>query len=308
MNSRSSKRGFVAEIQRIGITSLMPLKQTQFLTLDFLADHSPQPAAYIDLGSGPTVLMLHGFMGSSTCWLPLIDRLQSHVRSVALDLMGFGDSTKPAIQYDVAKEVAFVRQFIQALNLAPCYLLGHSFGGWVSSAYALAYPNALKGLILAAPAGIRDDSFCGRYDHLRPLLWQTPMVDWALTLAKPIARLAGQQEAIDQIAWIRGELHAQPAARSFLVDRMRPEDAIDTVEQEIHRLRVPTLVITGDRDETIPLWHSQTYAREIPTATLAVIPDAAHSLPRDHAEALAKLVLPFVLNPVPIDSPYLYNH
>jgi pimeloyl-ACP methyl ester carboxylesterase len=286
----------------------MTLKQTQLLTLDFLPDCAPQPAAYLDRGTGPTVLMLHGFMGSATCWLPLIDRLESQVRCVALDLMGFGDSTKPAIQYDVAKEVAFVRQFIRAQNLEPCYLLGHSFGGWVSSAYALAYPNAVKGLMLAAPAGIRDDSFCGRYDHLRPLLWQTPLVDWALTLAKPIAHFTGHQETINKIAWIRGELNAQPAARSFLVDRMRPEDAIDTVEQEIHHLRVPTLVITGDRDETIPLWHSETYAREIPTATLAIIPDADHSLPCDHAEQLADLVLPFVCNPVPIDSPYLYNY
>lgn len=286
----------------------MTLKQTQLLTLDFLADQSPQPAAYIDRGTGPTVLMLHGFMGSATCWLPLIDRLQSQVRCVALDLMGFGESAKPRIRYDVAKEVAFVRQFIQTLNLEPCYLLGHSFGGWVSAAYALAYPDAVPGLVLAAPAGIRDDSFCGRYDHLRPLLWQTPLVDWALTLAQPIARLTGHQDTINQIAWIRGELTAQPAARSFLVDRMRPEDAIDTVEQEIHRLRVPTLVITGDRDETIPLWHCQTYAREIPNATLAIIPDADHSLPRDHAEQLAELVLPFVLKPVSIDPSYLYNH
>jgi pimeloyl-ACP methyl ester carboxylesterase len=286
----------------------MTLKQTQLLTLDFLPDHAPQPAAYLDRGAGPTVLMLHGFMGSASCWLPLIDRLQSHVRCVALDLMGFGDSTKPAIRYDVAREVAFVRQFIRALNLEPCYLLGYSFGGWVSSAYALAYPDAVTGLMLAAPAGIRDDSFCGRYDYLRPLLWQTPLVDWALTLVKPIAHFTGHQEAIHKIAWIRGELNAQPAARSFLVDRMRPEDAIDTVEKEIHQLRVPTLVITGDRDETIPLWHSETYAREIPTATLVIIPDADHSLPRDYADRLADLILPFVCNPVPLDSAYLYNH
>ncbi len=238
--------------------------------------------------------MLHGFLGDATNWLPLMERLAPHVRCIGLDLLGFGDSAKPPIRYDIAQEVAFVHQVLAGLNIESCYILGHSFGGWVGAAYALAYPNAVKGLLLAAPAGIRDDSFCGRYDHLRPLLWRTPVVDWALALATPIAALVGQRPAVEQIAWFRRELMAQPAACSFLLDRLRPEDAIDTVEKEIHRLQVPTLVITGDRDETIPLWHSQTYADEIPDAKLAIIPGADHALPQKYAAELASFILPFL--------------
>ncbi len=89
---------------------------------------------------------------------------------------------------------------------------------------------------------------------------------------------------------------SQPVARSFLMSRMRPEDAVDTVEKDIHKLRVPTLVITGDADETIPLWHSQTYADEIPGAKLAIIPDATHGLPQTQAIALANLIWQFLGN------------
>ena len=191
------------------------------------------------------------------------------------------------IRYDIAKEVAFLRQVVEALQLDSFYLLGHSFGGWVSAAYALNYPDAVKGLILAAPAGIRDDSFSGRYDHLRPILWETPAIDWTLNLINPIAQLIGQEKTIAQITWMRRELMTQPAARSFLVDRLKPEDAIDTVEKDIHRLTVPTLVITGDRDETIPVWHSETYAKEIPNAELVILPNADHSLPQKHTTELA---------------------
>ncbi|MBW4521703.1 MAG: alpha/beta hydrolase [Scytolyngbya sp. HA4215-MV1] len=249
------------------------------------------PAAYLELGKGPKLLMLHGFMGDATCWQPLMTRLRAHYHCVSLDLMGFGESAKPKIRYDVAKEVSFVRQVVEKLALDPCYILGHSFGGWVASAYALQYPSAVQGLILAAAAGIRDDSFCGRYDHLRPLLWTTPLVDWLLAILKPIAAIAGQQATLSQLHWFRRELMVQPAPRSFLLDRLRPEDAVDTVEKEIHRLRVPTLVITGDRDETIPLWHSQTYAREIPGAQLVTIPEADHALPQHYADELAALIL-----------------
>ncbi|PSB05660.1 alpha/beta hydrolase, partial [filamentous cyanobacterium CCP2] len=89
-------------------------------------------------------------------------------------------------------------------------------------------------------------------------------------------------------------LNTQPAPRSFLLDRMRPEDAIDTVEKEIDQLQVPTLVITGDTDETIPLWHSQTYAEKIPNAQMVILPEADHSLPQHYAPQLAEHITPFL--------------
>lgn len=252
-------------------------------------------AAYLEAGQGsPTLLMLHGFMGSALNWKPLMDQLSHHYHCVGLDLLGFGESSKPQIRYDVAHEVGFLRRVVEMLNLEPCYLVGHSFGAWVAAAYALKYPQALRGLILVGPAGIRDDSFCGRYDHLRPLLWNTPVVDWVLGLVRPVAAIVGHTPTLKQIHWFRQELMAQPAARSFLMHRLRPEDAVDTVEKEIHQLSLPTLVIAGERDETIPLWHSETYAREIANAKLVIIPNASHALPQDHAPDLAKLILEFL--------------
>jgi pimeloyl-ACP methyl ester carboxylesterase len=265
-------------------------------TVSTFVNNSNQTATYLDIGCGQPLLMLHGFLGEKTCWLPLIELLQSQFRCISLDMLGFGESSKPEICYDVAVEVAFVRQVVEALNIDPCGMIGHSFGGWVASAYALKYTNSVNSLVLAAPAGIRDDSFCGQYDALRPLLWQTSIVDWALQLGKPFASLAGKSAQLQQIALWRRELMSQPVARSFLMSRMRPEDAIDTVEKDIHKLQVPTLVITGDSDETIPLWHSQTYANEIPGAELAIIPNAHHGLPQSQSEMMAKLILQFLEN------------
>lgn len=257
--------------------------------------NQPLTAVYRQMGDrGPVILMLHGFLGSSACWLPLMEQLSPYYRCIGLDLLGFGHSAKPRIRYDVATEVAFVRQFVQALNLEPCYLLGHSFGGWVSSAYAIQYPQAVQGLILAAAAGIRDDSFCGRYTHLRPLLWMNPIVDWALTLADPIAHLLGQGAALHQLQWFRRELKGNPAARSFLLDRIRPEDAIDTVEHDLHRLPHPALVIIGDQDDTIPRWHAEEFAQGIPNARLTLLPGATHALPQQHAAELTSLILAFL--------------
>jgi len=238
--------------------------------------------------------MLHGFMGTGLCWAPLSQHLKSQFRCISVDLLGFGQSSQPAIRYSIAVEVAFVRQLIAQLGLGSCFLLGHSFGGWVAAAYALEYPQSVAGLILAAPAGIRDDSFCDRYQVLRPLLWPSPLLDWGLRLALPLSALVGQRAALERIYGYRCALREQPVARAFISDRLRPEDAVDTVEKDLHRLRLPTLVISGDRDQTIPLWHSQTYAREIPGAQLAVIPEADHSLPQTYAAEMAALMVPFM--------------
>ena len=263
-------------------------------TLSTFVNSISQKATYLDIGSGQPLLMLHGFFGEKTCWLPLIELLQSQFRCISLDMLGFGESSKPEICYDVALEVAFVRQVVEQLNIDPCCMIGHSFGGWVASAYALKYTNSVSSLVLAAPAGIRDDSFCGQYDALRPLLWKTPIVDLALQLAKPFANLAGKSNELQQISGWRRELMSQPVARSFLMSRMRPEVAIDTVEKDLHKLEIPTLVITGDSDETIPLWHCQTYANQIPKAQLAIIPNATHGLPQTQAEMMANLICQFL--------------
>jgi len=80
------------------------------------------------------------------------------------------------------------------------------------------------------------------------------------------------------------------------MSRMGPEDAVDTVEKEIHQLQIPTLVIAADSDETIPLGHCQTYSNEISGAELAIIPNSTHGLSQTQAQIMAKLISKFLDN------------
>ena len=87
---------------------------------------------------------------------------------------------------------------------------------------------------------------------------------------------------------------SQSVAKSFLLSRMQPKDAFETVEKEIHQLQIPTLVIAADRDETILLWHCQTYTNEIPGTELAIIPNSTDRLPQTQAQIMAKLISKFL--------------
>ncbi|MBE9041268.1 alpha/beta hydrolase [Oscillatoriales cyanobacterium LEGE 11467] len=240
------------------------------------------------MGEGVPLLMLHSFFAEASGFLPLMERLSTRFRCIGLDMLGFGESSKPEIRYSVTAEVRFVTEFIDRLDLPPCYILGHSFGGWVGTAYTLKCPDRITGLILVAPAGIRDDSLRDRNTPLQFLLNPTPLVDWGLTLATPIAGVLGQREELAKIKWFRQQLMRQPAGRSFITQRLTGIKGAETVDPQIHQIAQPTLVIAGELDETIPLWHSQTYADKIPNAQLVVIPDADHALPQKYAPQMAE--------------------
>jgi pimeloyl-ACP methyl ester carboxylesterase len=259
---------------------------------------SEYTAAYMEQGKGIPIIFLHGFLGEASAWGLITQQLSSQFRCIALDLLGFGESSKPKLKYTIWHQVEFLQEFIAAMQLEKFYLAGHSYGGWTAAAYAITQaeidtqiPNSnLQGMFLIASAGIRDDSFVGRYNYMKPLLWETKLVDVALVLISPFASLLGKQKQFQTVKHARVSLVNQPVAKSFLFDRLRPEDAIDTVEKDIHRINVPTIVIAGDRDDTIPLWHCETYADKIPHARLEILPGADHALISTHANEIAKLV------------------
>jgi pimeloyl-ACP methyl ester carboxylesterase len=279
-------------------------------------------AAYQSIGrdSGkPVLIFLHGFLGSGDNWQLLWPELAVDYHCIALDLLGFGASSKPGLKYTIWHQIEFLEQFIQALLRESAlageslHLVGHSYGGWLAAAYTIATTGvgwdaaktqwespatppvkrscpSPQSLTLIAPAGIRDDSFVGRYNYMKPLLWETPIVDWGMNAIRPIAQILGQAKAFQQIDLARTALLTQPVAKSFIVDRLRPEDAIDTVERWLSHIAVPTLVIAGAQDTTIPLWHCETYGREVAGAQLEVFPTADHDLIQTHPGAIAQLI------------------
>ncbi len=268
--------------------------------------NSTYQAAYLELGEGRPIIFLHGFLGEGRAWLPIMQELQPEFRCLALDLLGFGNSSQPQLQYTIWHQVEFLDQFITELELKDFYLVGHSYGAWTAAAYAINHlvdgnirswdqappvtANNLTGIALVAPAGIRDDAFVGRYNYLKPLLWQNPLVDLGLNTIAAIARRFGKSPQLETILQARQALVNQPVARSFLYDRFRPEDAIDTVEAHIQRISVPALIIAGAQDDTIPLWHCQIYAKDIPNAEIKTLPEAGHSLLQTHSSAIATLI------------------
>ena len=111
--------------------------------------------AYLDIGQGPVVIMVHGNMSSSVHYEPLISRIKDKFRCIAVDLRGFGDSSYNN-RFDTLEELADdVNAFTEALGIDSYYLVGWSNGGGVSLKLCAKYPDKVKKFFDIEGAGLK---------------------------------------------------------------------------------------------------------------------------------------------------------
>jgi pimeloyl-ACP methyl ester carboxylesterase len=107
---------------------------------------------YVRVGSGPAVILIHGFPQDWTEYRAIMPRLSEHFTVIAVDLRGVGGSSAPTGGYDVANMAEDVYQLAVMLNLGRPYVVGHDIGGMVAYAYARSHPAVTRGaMILDVP-------------------------------------------------------------------------------------------------------------------------------------------------------------
>ena len=101
-------------------------------------------------GSGPTVVLLHGFLASSKYWKKVTELVSDNYQVVTLDLLGFGNSPKPRHnKYDYESHLASIEKTLNHLNIdKPFMLVGHSMGALLALRYANTHPEHVSKLIL----------------------------------------------------------------------------------------------------------------------------------------------------------------
>lgn len=110
--------------------------------------------AYIDEGNSKNVLLfIHGLGSYLKAWDRNIPKLINHFRCIALDLPGYGKSSKQVHSGEVNFYTEVLKEFITKLGLKNISLVGHSMGGQIAASYVISYPNEILDLILVAPAG-----------------------------------------------------------------------------------------------------------------------------------------------------------
>src|SRR6185436_6016259 len=112
-----------------------------------------QKIHYVEAGSGPNVILLHGLGGSTQAWQFNIGPLAEKYHVFVPDQIGFGKSDKPLVMYRIRTYVDFLDQFCKQLKIERATLIGNSMGGWIAAHFTAAFPDRVDKLVLVDAAG-----------------------------------------------------------------------------------------------------------------------------------------------------------
>jgi pimeloyl-ACP methyl ester carboxylesterase len=111
--------------------------------------------AYLKSGTGPAVIIVHGIGGHKEDWQEIMHALASRHTVYAIDMMGFGASSKACAEITIATQVGAISALMTAEKLEKVDLLGSSVGGWVAAQFAATYGSAVRRLVLVDAAGFK---------------------------------------------------------------------------------------------------------------------------------------------------------
>jgi len=254
-------------------------------------------------GSGPAVVLLHGFGDTGDMWAPLAAKL-AHTHTVVVpDLRGMGLSSHPEGGYDKRTQAADIRTVLTKLNIDQADVVGHDIGTMVAFAYAARYPDKTTRLVVmdAPVPGVPPWEQIVRSPKLWHFSFGGPDAE---RLVKGRERIyldrfwnefAGNPAKIDEATRVHyARLYAKPGAMhsAFAQFLSIPQDAEDNQKTLATKLPMPVLAIGGAKsfgeNEAIVMRNAASNVQAL------VIPDAGHWLMEEQTQATVGAVVKFL--------------
>ncbi|MEB3980799.1 alpha/beta hydrolase [Mycobacterium sp. 663a-19] len=274
----------------------------RFIQADLVRTH------YWESGTGEPLLLIHGGGAGADAWgnwATLIPTYATNFRTIAYDMVGFGQSLlsrddDTGFNYSQGDRVAHLSALLDALGLQRVSLIGNSMGGATALGLAMTQPERVKKLVLMGSAGLnrafspqlqtilnyREPSRDAMADIVRALTHESfvppeDLVDYRYTLTREPAVMDAYRRTM---AWVReqGGLHYG--------------------EDEIAAVGVPTLVVCGREDAVVPLMESVRFHQLIEDSRLYAIPRCGHWAMIEHPAEFGRISCDFLSSEVDRDE------
>lgn len=221
-------------------------------------------------GSGPPIVFVHGFTTTSNFWWHQIPDLAKRYRTVRFDLRGHGDSGKPRdIAYTIEAFSDDLRSVMDSLDIGAATIVGLSMGGAVVMRFALDHPERVKALGLVGTTAFG----LGPMVQARNVLARVAEIGIEAASEEVIVHSFDKTTDEVIVEWAKREVVKTP--RHVAEPAIRSLDAFD-VRAELHRLKMPTLVVVGENDDITPVPSSRFLHDAIAGSELHIVPKAAH--------------------------------
>ncbi|WP_052117445.1 alpha/beta fold hydrolase [Knoellia flava] len=262
--------------------------------------------SFVDSGSGPALLFIHGILGSRRQWSRLVDQLDDDHRVLVPDLFGHGDSAKPLGDYSLSAHAATLRDLLDHLGIDRVTLVGHSLGGGIAMQFFYLFPGRVDRLVLIATGGLgrevnlvlRSATLPGA-EQVLSVVASAPVLSKVQALGQ-LATKVGWHPGSDISAVWRGftSLADAESRRAFLATT---RSVIDIGGQSISahdRLEdappVPILLVWGSKDRMIPAWHAISAQSSVPHCRVELFEGAGHFPHLDDPDRFTRVLRDFV--------------
>jgi pimeloyl-ACP methyl ester carboxylesterase len=255
---------------------------------------------YEEAGSGDPILFIHEFGGDLRSWEPQLRYFARSYRVIAYNARGYPPSDVPAEaeRYSQARATDDAAAMLRRLGIAQAHIVGLSMGGFATLHFGFRYPALARSLVVAgcgygaAPRGRA--AFQAEYEAIARRIETEGMTEFAKTYGVGPARVQLQNK--DPRGWqefaARLAQHSAAGSAATLRGVQIRRPSLWDLRSEMRRLAVPTLIVTGDEDESC-LEPALLMKRSISTAGLVVLPKSGHVVNLEEPDLFNRVLLDF---------------
>jgi pimeloyl-ACP methyl ester carboxylesterase len=253
---------------------------------------------YESHSTGEPLVLIAGFASGAWQWFKQIDDLSQNFRVIAFDARGI--SRSKLVENETVSITAIaddICELLDKLGIEKTSILGTSFGGFVAQDFALRYPERLNKLILACT------SF-GGINHVLPDNFEALSAFSATNNLNSLERIRkfmipaftkdfaeNHADIIEQVCKLR---EANEVPESVYLQQLQAATTFD-MQAKVLQIIAETLVVTGDKDQVVPMQNSINLAKEIPNSRLEIIKNSGHLFFIEQAEKFNEIVTEFVI-------------
>ncbi|MGI0073612.1 MAG: alpha/beta fold hydrolase [Nitrosotalea sp.] len=246
---------------------------------------------YLEEGNEKKILvLLHGLGGMAERWIPVFPFLSKKYKLIVPDIIGYGKSDKPQVDYTLDFFTKFALDFLDALSLRKIFMVGTSLGGQIVAECAATQNQLIKKIVMVAPAGIMKKS--------------TPVLDAYTTAAlypthdsvkTAYQMMMGKNKEVreESIQNFISSMSQPNAKMAFMSTLIGLRDA-PLITEKLQLIKIPALLIWGDEDKMIPFEYSKKFASAIKDCKFVTMKGHGHTPYDENPSEFSKIVLDFL--------------
>jgi len=251
-------------------------------------------------GAGEPVLLIHGGDAGAggLRWFPVIGPLSARFRVIVPDVVGFGESDKPAASYDRSFFSAWLARLFEGLGLEKATLVGHSAGGAIALQFTLDHPGCVERLVLVNAAGLGKGAQRVPVHLMLRMMFQNlfPTREasrWFLERYGLFDPQVMDETMVDVEAYGCNVIRMARGRRVFWLGRGRVITPIPL--EHLARITRPTLLVWGENDNQFPAALAQAAGSRISRSQFKLIPRAGHNCFYEQLDMFNEVVMGFLL-------------